>query len=268
MGESNQQNDKRARSPRVENDTAPDAAENNEIIQSLIAEDEREPAWSWMGFEFFDLIVIGCQALFFLLAWPMDWFFLHPAVKSLGAAGFLICLFYLGRTRQYTIGYSRIGGIHEYLHVALLLGGFFAGLMLCVPILAPLSQIDSGWMKDLLMIAGIALGLFAACLIPYMAARAAEPDSTTRFFDCPNWVHTLGRGFTLIIANTMLIHVCQSAPSMDEDLFMRFVLIGFLMCATYIPIRVQEMFLRPSGPHFQSLIQTLIILVVFGTVGI
>lgn len=224
-------------------------------------------AWSFLGFEPFDLLIVVCQFLFFVLAIPLDQFFLHPATKFFSSLGYVVTLYFLGRTRQYAEGYAKISGVHQYIFAATGLGGILSGIMVSIFVTLPVGEVTRQWHLDgnLVILAMLPFSIFAMFLVPYLASRVEEPSEDIEFITCPFWLHWLGRASILVLANTMLLYVYDMMQGESEDsLLSRSIICSFTMCVFYIPIRVQEMFLRPNGPHFQSLIQTTILLILFG----
>lgn len=224
----------------------------------------------FLGFEWFDLIVVVCQAMFFLFALPLDQFLLHSVTKFVGGIGFFVSLYFLGRTREYLAGFQQIRGIHQYLHLATTLGGFFSGLMVCLLVFVPIADLTRHWKidPDLVTFLLVLPGLMFAVLLPWLSSRAEENNEDTEWIQCPAWLHLVGRGFILLVANIMLIHVYRTFQGEAEgDLLGRAIICSFAMCMFYIPIRVQELFLRHEGPHFQSLIQTTLALIFCGSIS-
>lgn len=235
---------------------------------STVQTSEAPTTWSFLGFEWFDIVVIICQCMFFLAAIPLDQFLLHPATKCIGAIGYFGCLYFLGRTRIYATGFQSIKKAHGYIQIATGLGGILSGIMVSVGIMIPFGDflrqlhIGSDW-AILIALPGM---IFCVALVPYLANRVSEEDEVIEFIECPRWVHWLGRAFILIMANIMLLLIYDMFQGEAEDnLLARSIMVSFGMTAFYVPVRVQEMFLRPNGPHLQSLVQTTAMIIFCGT---
>lgn len=220
------------------------------------------------GFDYFDVCVVMNLAIFVLFSVPVDQFLLHPATQFFAALGYFGSLYFLGRTRIYHQGFLQIRGIHGYLHFATLLGGMFSGMIVCLFIIVPLSNfgravgIGEDWMTLLLLPPGC---LFAF-LIPYLSSRISDENEEVAYITCPQWLHFIGRGFILITANILLLHVYQQMRGESEDdIVLRSFLASFMMVMLYIPVRVQEMFLHPQSANFPSLILSTIALIFCGT---
>lgn len=228
-------------------------------------EEQPPETWSLLGFEPFDLGVVFCQFLLVILAIPIDKFFLHPVVQSVSASGFFVFLFFLGRTRQYSAGYRKINGLHRYLHLATTLGGITGGTFIFAFVAMPLADFlrFAGLSHDLGLFIFLPGLIFAAGLMPFLAGYAGA-GTESWFIHCPIWMHWLGRTFLLLAANVVLMFFYVTFRK-EEQVVVRFGLLTIFLLSFYIPVRVQEMFLRPNGPHFQSLIQTMIVLIFFGT---
>lgn len=238
----------------------------NEVREQLTAEMGSES--DILGFEYFDLCVILNLVFFFLLGAPMDQFLLHPAMQFIAALGYFCSLYFLGRTHTYHQGFMRIRGIHSYLYFATLLGGIFSGMIASLFILVPLSNLgrEMGIGEDWMTLILLPPGLFFAFLVPYLSSRISDENEEIEYIVCPQWLYFMGRGFILVTANILLLHVYeQMRGELESDIVLRSILASFMMVMFYIPVRVQEMFLRPRSAHFPSLIRTTIALILCGT---
>lgn len=222
---------------------------------------------SLLGFEAFDVLVILVQILFLHTAVRVDSFFLHPVVQFISATGFFVFIGFLGRTQQYSIGYSKIGGFHKYLHWATTLGGITGGAFMFAFVALPLVEVLNllQLSPNLSLVFFLPLLLCSMAVIPYLTFFTTTRGSDDEYLVCAAWVHWAGRIIILLAANVILIFFWTLFAKEDELLVRAFFLTLFL-ASFYVPIRVQEMFLRPSGPHFQSLVQTIVILIFFGSI--
>ena len=219
------------------------------------------------GVELFDLCIIVSLGMYFLLGVPLDQLLLHPMTKFIAAVGYFASLYYLGRTRTYHEGFQQIKGVHSYLHFSTLLGGLFSGMIVCLFILLPLSDLGRkvGIGEDWMTLILLPLGLFCAFLVPHLSSRISENEDVN-YISCPRWFHWAGRGFILLTANILLLHVYSLMKGeLEEDLLMRSILASFMMAMFYVPVRVQEMFLQPNGAHFSSLFRTTVAVILCGT---
>lgn len=78
------------------------------------------------------------------------------------------------------------------------------------------------------------------------------------FIKLPAWATYLGRAMFLLAATILLFYVEKGFDGSTDDFAMRLLLSTFMLSVFYIPVRIQEMFMRPQGPYFQSLIQTIV----------
>lgn len=85
-----------------------------------------------------------------------------------------------------------------------------------------------------------------------------DVDAGANFIELPIWATCLGRAMFLLAATILLFYVEKAFAGSTDDFGMRLFLSTFMLAVFYIPVRIQEMFMRPHGPYFQSLIQTIV----------
>ena len=91
---------------------------------------------------------------------------------------------------------------------------------------------------------------------PLLGERDAQANAN--FIELPIWSTYIGRAMFLLAATTLLFYIEQAFDGSTDDFAMRLFLSTFMLAVFYIPVRIQEMFMRPQGPYFQSLIQTIV----------
>lgn len=94
---------------------------------------------------------------------------------------------------------------------------------------------------------------------PSLGERDAhDVHANAKFIALPIWATYIGRAMFLLAATILLFYVEQAFDGSTDDFAIRLFLSTFMLAVFYIPVRIQEMFMRPQGPYFQSLIQTIV----------
>jgi hypothetical protein len=237
---------------------------------------EATPAWSFLGFELFDLVVVVIQVSILVLALPVELLREHMAVRFLLGTGFFWAVRRLAETSQYARGIESVRQFPvEPIMVGMgwLTGALIAGIFVFLPIQRGWRALfgDHTFMDDLLFLVAFPVVFLGAFIIPYCYVSAAgfddegdQPHERKRQIqghrDGPAWQIYLARMFVLLLANVVLLHLESAFQDDSSDVGMSLVLAGFMLSFFYIPIRMQEMFVQPDGPHLRSLIQTLLAL--------
>lgn len=228
-----------------------------------VTDSEADSYWTIGGFEAFDLLVMSLQAVILFFAVPLEPVLSHPAFQFVVGVGFFITIIMLSRTRIYAQGVQMIKAEQEHLWALIFVGGSVLGiLVLTVFTFGPIKKMldyfgaDSSWLP----IPGIPLCVVALGLLPFLSQRAESRnlEDSSQFKSYPPVVFYLGRGMLLLLASLILYQMYQSFIE-DKQVHNILQAIG-MMTLFYIPVRLQEMFLHPFGPHFRSLFQTLIFL--------
>ena len=255
--------------------------------------------WSFLGFEFFDLIIVLIHALVIWLTVPMEWLFEIPLLRFVAGAGFFVSLYFLGQTKQYALGVKAISRFHDSLCFVMVVGGAIAGAVvfgafIVVPAKDLLNSVGTIDMSVLTFVA-TPFGVISLGMIPHFSIGGndrlstpvfdengvqdvSKPDvsgiieqldkdpllgerdaqANANFIELPIWSTYIGRAMFLLAATTLLFYIEQAFDGSTDDFAMRLFLSTFMLAVFYIPVRIQEMFMRPQGPYFQSLIQTIV----------
>lgn len=240
------------------------APDNTETEDQEVA----SPIWSLAGFEVFDLIVIASQVIIYFTSVSVGPILDHPLCRFLLGIGFVVTVFCLGRTRVYARGVQKIESEHSHLWTAIYTGGTVLGIIILTRyIFYPIKLVfdslglDDNWLS----IPGVPLSVVALVFLPYMAIRAEKKDikDKSHFVEYPVWIHYLGRAVLLLLANSIMYSVFREIAADTPSKTFSAIVVAVMF---YFPVRLQEMFLRPDGPHFQSVFQTMSVLVV-GSLG-
>ena len=218
---------------------------------------------AWLGFEGFDLLVMTAQAVVYLTGMSLSPLFSNSAFRFLIGTGFFVAIYFLSRTRTYSAGVKKIQSEHEYLGTIVLIGGAVLGIIVLAlfvfgPIKVALDYLGwpSGWLGHL----GVPLSIIALGYLPFLSFRAGRRplDDDSQFANySPFWMYA-GRAVILILANLILLTMYQDM--VEENQVNKVLTAVFFMSLFYVPVRMQEMYLHPHGPHFQSLLQTIVLM--------
>jgi hypothetical protein len=235
------------------------------------------PAWSLLGFELFDLVVVLVHVVVLVLALPVELLGEHMAVRFLMGVGFFWAVRRLAKTSRYARGIEPVERqLPVHLIVGLmgwLTGAIIAAMFVLLPLKEGLNALlgERALLNDLLPLLGLVVVFFGSSIIPRSLSSASKKTDdadqalerkrqTQRHKDGPAWQVHSARMFVLLMANYMLLSLETVFQEDSNDVVMRFALACFMVPLFYLPVRLQEMFMQPEGPHRRTVMQTLLAL--------